>query len=176
MRFCEAGPYNMGQKIVTVGGGLKTSQLLYGLKYFYMGGVRVNKDITDERFPAGDGPARLVACMVHSFSSTGGGRRTNSAVIPPFGDLLTEMARSETEFASWETALKWFMFDSLVCQQFEMIILWVSRDRGGGDVEIAWVGPGSEAPMVGLCKWSKSKPLPDKALFFTERPILTEPD
>ena len=172
MRFCDAGPYGGSGTVLTIGGGLTTDMLLYALRMHYFGGVKIDKRITQERFPAGDGPARLVVCTPNHFSSTGAGCRPNSATIPPLGVALEKIG---SKLATWETAYRYFLANPNIVQRHELL-LWVDLASKTDKVDAVMAVPGSEAPMVIMRQMERGAAFPDRMLFFAERPLQTTSD
>jgi len=175
--FCPAGPYCGNTETLTVG-CFSTEYLLTALQNSYCGAAVIDPRINNDRFPAGNGPPKLVLCTPWKFSSSGSGHRPNSAVIPPFGDLLRKVKAkfSGYKIASWEVALGYFVHDTNICIRQDLV-LWIDEAAQGTAVDVVYVSRGDGGPTISMATIMKEHPLPERAMFFTEIPVLiTEGD
>jgi hypothetical protein len=80
------------------------------------------------------------------------------------------------KIASWEVALGYFVHDTNICIRQDLV-LWIDEAAQGTAVDVVYVSRGDGGPTISMATIMKEHPLPERAMFFTEIPVLiTEGD
>lgn len=141
--YWPTGPYCEQRVTVTAGGGITTDQLLSVLKEMFLGEALVGSPVTEETYPAGEGPLRLVTCERWAF------RSSPARGIPTMAEFLSKVQVSE--MAPWEVALRAFLTNpfAAVAEGDEVLLhLDDSTKDQGHVIGISALGGRKSAPRI----------------------------